>query len=262
LRRGEEIHETRKSSENTKALISINSTLLKMINNVNPYSYIDMRELRKKFQAICRDKKSFSPTDQEMSDEIKDLLEKAKETHPEMFSKDDFVKTGAYESIKESFSQVPPETTWLQPSGSFFVNTPDMSKDLLSSFRANHQPLMNPVGCVNETQETTLDPPSIFTNPNLSKDLMSSYIARKRKSQPSDSTSKKVKKTAPKAKKVKSPETDSESPSLMDQNMRENDLPPVAIEDAHREILSGDKLMAKLELYQMWADELFAALEH
>lgn len=63
----------------------------KIITNVAQTSYADVRNMRKKVS--CVNKERFTAKDREDYKKIKKLLQKVYETHPELCSKEIFIKT-------------------------------------------------------------------------------------------------------------------------------------------------------------------------
>lgn len=111
----------------TKKLEEIKLSLLKIAKNAKQTTYSELREIRKTFNVLSTMQITFSKTEIAEADEIKKLLRNLKETHPEICSKDEFVKSVDYQ-VRMSNSQYA-ETTFDRPNNS----NDNMSINVLSS---------------------------------------------------------------------------------------------------------------------------------
>lgn len=93
--------------------------LLKVINNAVPATYIDLRELRKRFNSLNAEKNLFSFVDKEKANEIKILLNRLKETHPEICSKNEFKKSESFRALQETNIECPSNETNQNTSKAF-----------------------------------------------------------------------------------------------------------------------------------------------
>lgn len=95
----------------TEKLTKIKLMLLKVINNAVPATYIDLRELRKRFNSLNAERNLFSFVDKDKADEIKILLNRLKETHPEICSKNEFKKSECFKALQETNLNSPSNET-------------------------------------------------------------------------------------------------------------------------------------------------------
>lgn len=107
-------------------------SLLKIINNAKQTTYSEVREIRKNFNLMLKMRNVFSMADKREADKIKDLLKKLKETHPEVCSKDEFIKSS--DSQLQSNSSKYQETTFDRPTNA----SDNLSINMLSNSVRDH----------------------------------------------------------------------------------------------------------------------------
>lgn len=170
----------------------------------------------------------FSLKDHEESAEIKKLFAKLKQTHPEISTKDEFAKSKEIRSFSQPTS---------------------------AEFRSFSQP--------NSSKSQTLsDRPSTLSNPNQSRNLLSSFEAYQSSSNPLKqvpevAVQKQQNKSDPMLESPATQESFRDSPLFSTQNMRESAQTPVADNPQ----LEDDDVETSPQQLQLWADELREALE-
>lgn len=87
-------------SQYTERLVDIKLNLQKVLNNVRQTTYSELREFRKNFKMLSKMRALFSKTDLLEADEIKMVLEKLKQTHPEICSKEEFKSSISQQLIR------------------------------------------------------------------------------------------------------------------------------------------------------------------
>lgn len=82
-------------------LKKLKDLLTKVSQNVaRPFTYIDMREIRKEIIELTRMKESFTSSELKLSENVNRLMTMLRETRPELFSKQDFVRTSKLQVAK------------------------------------------------------------------------------------------------------------------------------------------------------------------
>lgn len=74
--------------------------LTKVSNNSLPTTYIELREVRKKYFRINQSKSQFTYPEHQESEDIRKLLGKLKVSHPELCSKEDFIKSEEFKQLR------------------------------------------------------------------------------------------------------------------------------------------------------------------
>lgn len=119
-------------SKYTEDLVKIRVTLMKTANNAKQTSYQEMREIRKKYLNFCQSKSKFSQLDHKESEEIRKILAILKLSHPELCSKNEFMKSEDFKSSSHNAFQ---ETTFDRTS-----DKKNVSKNVFSSFAIPETP--------------------------------------------------------------------------------------------------------------------------
>lgn len=91
-------------------------------------SYVEMREIRKQYFQLALKRLTYTKKDSEECNKIKSMLQELKNSHPELCSKDVFMKAEESRNIRNAT-----ETTFDRPSTKAKHND-NMSKNLFASF--------------------------------------------------------------------------------------------------------------------------------